>query len=72
MPNKATKFVGIQIGPISFIDEGVAPLLDLLQARFGVNVLLIGALSWLGLKVGGASPGNWRACPTTDGRSLTH
>jgi hypothetical protein len=52
MSNKDTKFVGIQISPISFIDEGVAPLLDLLQGRFGINVLLIGALSWLGLKVG--------------------
>ena len=52
MPNKDTKFVGIQISPISFIDEGVAPLLDLLQGRFGINVLLIGTISWLGLKVG--------------------
>ena len=52
MPNKDTKFVGIQISPISFIDEGVEPLLDLLQDRFGINVLLIGTISWLGLKVG--------------------
>ena len=46
------KFVGIQISPISFIDEGVEPLLDLLKERFGINVLLIGTISWLGLKVG--------------------
>jgi len=46
------KFVGMQISPISFVDEGVAPLLDLLSNRFGVNVLLIGTISWLGLKVG--------------------
>ena len=52
MPNKDTKIVGIQISPISFVDEGVAPLLDLLHGRFGINVLLIGTLSWLGLKVG--------------------
>lgn len=45
-------FIGLQISPISFLDEGVEPLLDTLQERFGVNVLLIGTLSWLGLKVG--------------------
>lgn len=46
------KFVGIQISPISFIDEGVEPLLDQLKDRFGINVLLIGTISWLGLKIG--------------------
>jgi hypothetical protein len=46
------KFVGLQISPISFLDEGVGPLLDTLQGRFGINVLLVGTLSWLGLKVG--------------------
>ncbi len=46
------KFVGIQISPISFIDEGIEPLLDTLQGRFGINVLLVGTISWLGLKVG--------------------
>jgi hypothetical protein len=50
--SRSDKFVGIQISPISFLDEGVEPLLDTLQSRFGVNVLLIGTLSWLGLKVG--------------------
>src|SRR5262245_28890013 len=39
-------FVGIQIGAISFIDEGVEQVLDLLQNRAGVNALLISALSW--------------------------
>jgi hypothetical protein len=46
------KFVGIQISPISFLDEGIEPLLDTLQERFGINVLLVGTISWLGLKVG--------------------
>ncbi len=41
-----TFFVGIQIGAISFIDEGVEPVLDLLQEKAGVNALLISALSW--------------------------
>ena len=46
------KFVGIQISPISFVDEGVEGALDTLRERVGVNVLLIGTISWLGLKVG--------------------
>ena len=46
------KFVGIQISPISFIDEGVDNVLDTLQQRIGVNVLMIGTVSWLGLKAG--------------------
>lgn len=50
--NGQEKFVGIQISPISFIDEGVDQVLDTLQERVGVNVLLIGTISWLGLKVG--------------------
>jgi hypothetical protein len=42
----SSTFVGIQIGAISFIDEGVEPVLDLLQERAGVNALMISALSW--------------------------
>ena len=49
---ESEKFVGIQISPISLIDEGVDEVLDTLQQRVGVNVLLIGTVSWLGLKVG--------------------
>lgn len=44
--------VGIQISPISFIDEGVEPCLDTLKDRVGINTLMIGTISWLGLKVG--------------------
>lgn len=51
-PDRTQKFVGIQISPISFIDEGVEQVLDTLQKRVGVNVLLVGTISWLGLKVG--------------------
>ena len=47
--NRKDKFVGIQISPISFIDEGIDNVLDTLQKRVGVNVLLIGTVSWLGL-----------------------
>ena len=52
LPNPAEKFVGIQISPISFIDEGVDVVLDTLQNRVGVNVLMLGTVSWLGLKTG--------------------
>ena len=47
-----SKFVGIQVSPISFVDEGVEGVLDTLQSRVGVNVLFIGTVSWLGLKIG--------------------
>lgn len=39
-------FVGIQIGAISFVDEGVDQVLDTLQETAGVNGLFISALSW--------------------------
>jgi hypothetical protein len=42
----AKTFVGIQIGAISFIDEGVEQVLDVLESHAGVNALLISALSW--------------------------
>ena len=52
MPSRDDKFVGIQISPVSFVDEGVEGALDELDQRIGVNALLIGTISWLGLKVG--------------------
>src|SRR5665213_3482899 len=52
MASIENKFVGIQISPMSFVDEGVENVLDTLKDRFGINVLLIGTISWLGLKVG--------------------
>jgi hypothetical protein len=51
-PDPAEKFAGIQISPISFVDEGVDAVLDTLQNRVGVNVLMLGTVSWLGLKSG--------------------
>lgn len=52
MAKKDEKFVGMQISPISFMDEGVENMLDMFQSRIGVNTLLVGTISWLGLKVG--------------------
>src|SRR5262245_29068789 len=39
-------FVAIQIGAVSFVDEGVGPVLDLLQERAGVNALLLANPTW--------------------------
>lgn len=47
-------FVGIQVGAISFIDEGVAPTLDRFSAS-GINALCISALSWSRGNAGRAS-----------------
>ena len=44
--------IGIQLGPASLLDEGVEPVLDTLQSRFGIDTLLVSTFSWLGLKVG--------------------
>jgi hypothetical protein len=48
----AAPLIGVQISPISFIDEGVPGCLDTLQTRVGINALMLGTISWLGLKVG--------------------
>jgi hypothetical protein len=39
-------FIGIQIGAISFVDEGVTPVLDILQERAHVNALLLANPTW--------------------------
>ena len=51
-PDPKEKFVSVQLSPVSFIDEGVDAVLDTLQKRVGVNVLMLGTVSWLGLKAG--------------------
>ncbi len=51
-PDVRQRFVGLQMGPVNFVDEGVEPLLDMLADRYGINALMIGTVSWLGLKVG--------------------
>ncbi len=41
MSNQDAPFVGIQIGAISFVDEGTETVLDLLRERVGVNAILL-------------------------------
>lgn len=40
------KMIGIQIGAVSFVDEGVEPVLDLLQAKARVNTLFIAVFTY--------------------------
>lgn len=48
MPRSMTarKTVGIQIGAVSFVDEGVVPVLDFLQERAHVNTLFIAVFTY--------------------------
>ncbi len=45
-PPAKGRMVGIQIGAVSFVDEGVEPVLDILQEKGGVNTLLIAAFTY--------------------------
>ena len=42
----ADPFVAIQVGAVSFIDEGVGPTLDILQERGGANALFLATPTW--------------------------
>ena len=52
MSGASSRLVGCQVSPISFVDEGVDGVIDTLSGRAGVDVLMLGTLSWLGLKTG--------------------
>lgn len=43
---KVEPFVAIQIGAVSFVDEGVAPVLDTVQDLAGVNALFLATPTW--------------------------
>ncbi len=55
------RLVGIQIGPESFVDEGIEQLLDTLQKKGEVNTLFLTAFTYGGGFAGRVSPG--RAFP---------
>jgi hypothetical protein len=50
-------FVGIQVGPVSFLDEGVEAVLDTLQEKAAVNSLVVAPLTWDQSVAGRASYG---------------
>jgi len=41
LPRAASKMIGIQIGAVSFVDEGVDQVLDILQEKGAVNTLFL-------------------------------
>ncbi len=45
-PPAKERMIGIQIGAVSFVDEGVEPVLDILQSRADVNTLFIAAFTY--------------------------
>jgi hypothetical protein len=45
-PRKPKKVVGIQIGAVFFVDEGVEPVLDLLQNKLHVNTRFVAAFAY--------------------------
>lgn len=44
--SSASKTVGIQIGAVSFVDEGIEPVLDILQQRAAVNTLFLATFTY--------------------------
>ncbi len=40
------KFIGIQVGAVSFVDEGVTKVLDVFQERAGVNALMLAVFTY--------------------------
>ena len=43
-PNK--RFIAIQVGAVSFVDEGVEPVLDILQEKGRINALLLAVFTY--------------------------
>lgn len=52
MKKKKAFLNGIQINPLSFIDEGVENCIDNLKNRFHINSIFVCTVSWLALKIG--------------------
>ena len=44
--NRDTKMNGIQINPLSFLDEGVDNVLDIFKNRFHINAIFVCTVSW--------------------------
>lgn len=45
-PQQPAKTVGIQVGAVSFLDEGVEPVLDILQQKGRVNTLFVATFTY--------------------------
>ena len=56
MSTAPERFVGLQLSPINFVDEGSSRCSTCSRRATAINAVLIGTVSWLGLKAGAASP----------------
>src|SRR5689334_3107685 len=45
-PAASNKMIGIQVGAVSFVDEGVNPVLDLFQQAASVNTLFVATFTY--------------------------
>jgi len=45
-PQTASRTIGIQVGAVSFVDEGVEPVLDRFQRDAGVNALFVASFTY--------------------------
>jgi hypothetical protein len=45
-PESPEKLIGIQIGAVSFVDEGIEKVLDVLKQRAGVNTLMLAVFTY--------------------------
>lgn len=52
----ASPLVAVQVGAVSFIDEGVGPVLDILQERGGANALFLATPTWTAERAADNSP----------------
>src|SRR5215472_12122249 len=41
-----TRMIGIQVGAVSFVDEGIAPVLDRFQHDAGINTLFLATFTY--------------------------
>lgn len=57
-PAEPPKMIGIQVGAVSFVDEGVEPVLDILQESAAVNTLFLATFTYGRGIAGRQVPGN--------------
>jgi hypothetical protein len=65
----SSKMIGIQIGAVSFVDEGTERVLDMLHERGGVNTLFLAVFTYGRGIAGRQIPG--QLCPITASKSTT-
>lgn len=66
-PKAADKMIGMQVGAVSFLDEGTEQVLDILQERGAVNTLFLATFTY-GRGIG-AGRCRDSPCPTTANRN---